>query len=118
MRAQAISEPAHLPARRHMCRCGWVKKECWEYDTESSRVITDLSTNTACGCLTSQIGRDVVLSAKYGRTQTSAARATGQQARRGGWRSGQHNHGSRRTSWYHMCMQAYGRGTYGAPPSA
>ena len=40
-----------------------------EYDTAGSRVITDLSTDAACGCLTSQIGRDVVLSAKYGRTQ-------------------------------------------------
>ena len=40
-----------------------------EYDTWGSRVITDLSTNQACGCLTSQIGRDVVLSTKYGRTQ-------------------------------------------------
>ena len=40
-----------------------------EYDTKGSRVITDLSTNLACGCLTSQIGRDVVLSTKYGRTQ-------------------------------------------------
>ena len=42
-----------------------------EYDTESSRVITDLSTYSACRCLTSQIGRDVVFSPKYGRTQHS-----------------------------------------------
>ena len=40
-----------------------------EYDTEGSQVITDLSTNRACGCLTSQIGRDMVFSAKYGRTR-------------------------------------------------
>ena len=40
-----------------------------EYDTWGSRVITDLSTNQACGCLTSQIGRDVVLSTKCGRTR-------------------------------------------------
>jgi len=47
----------------------------WEYDTKGSRVITDLSTNLACGCLTSQIGRDVVFSTKYGRTQRRAHRA-------------------------------------------
>ena len=31
------------------------EKKCffWEYDTAGSRVITDLSTNAACGCLTS-----------------------------------------------------------------
>ena len=38
------------------------------YVTPGSRVIPDLSTDGACGCLTSQIGRDVVLSTKYGRT--------------------------------------------------
>ncbi len=48
------------------------KKRFWEYDTAGSRVITDLSTNAACWCLTSQIGRDVVLSPKYGRTQQTA----------------------------------------------
>jgi hypothetical protein len=47
------------------------KKIFWEYDTTGSRVITDLSTNGACRCLTSQIGRDVVLSPEYGRTQRS-----------------------------------------------
>ncbi len=47
----------------------WDEEKYWEYDTKGSRVITDLSTNLACGCLTSQIGRDVVLSTKYGRTQ-------------------------------------------------
>ena len=41
-----------------------------EYGTEGSQVITDLSTNRACGCLTSQIGRDMVFSAKYGRTRS------------------------------------------------
>ena len=46
-------------------------KKVGEYDTQGSRVITDLSTNLACGCLTSQIGRDVVLSTKYGRTRKS-----------------------------------------------
>ena len=53
---------------------GWRgrKRIFWEYDTRGSRVITDLSTNVACGCLTSQIGRDVVLSAKCGRTQRCA----------------------------------------------
>ena len=45
------------------------REKGWEYDTSGSRVITDLSTDEACGCLTSQIGRDVVLSTKYGRTQ-------------------------------------------------
>ena len=45
------------------------KTVVWEYDTWGSRVITDLSTNQACGCLTSQIGPDVVLSTKCGRTQ-------------------------------------------------
>ena len=48
------------------------KKDFWEYDTAGSRVITDLSTNAACWCLTSQIGRDVVFSPKYGRTQQTA----------------------------------------------
>ena len=38
-------------------------------NTTSSRVIPDLSTNQACCCLTSQIGRDTVFSAKYGRTR-------------------------------------------------
>ena len=45
------------------------KFEKREYGTEGSQVITDLSTNRACGCLTSQIGRDMVFSAKYGRTR-------------------------------------------------
>ena len=48
------------------------EKKIGEYDTTGSRVITDLSTNGACRCLTSQIGRDVVLSPEYGRTQRSA----------------------------------------------
>ena len=68
MRGRPTSGAGHLPARRQNMR--WTgKRGFWEYDTESSRVITDLSTNTACSCLTSQIGRDVVFSAKYGRTQ-------------------------------------------------
>ena len=46
------------------------KFEKREYGTEGSQVITDLSTNRACGCLTSQIGRDMVFSAKYGRTRS------------------------------------------------
>ena len=45
------------------------EKKRWEYDTPGSQVITDLSTNGACGCLTSQIGRDMVFSTKYGRTR-------------------------------------------------
>ena len=45
------------------------KKGGLEYDTWGSRVIPDLSTNQACCCLTSQIGRDTVFSAKYGRTR-------------------------------------------------
>ena len=45
------------------------KKGVLEYDTWGSRVIPDLSTNQACCCLTSQIGRDTVFSAKYGRTR-------------------------------------------------
>ena len=40
-----------------------------DYDTPGSRVITDLSTDGACGCLTSQIGRDEVLSTKCGRNR-------------------------------------------------
>ena len=44
------------------------------YGTQDSRVITDLSTNWACSCLTSQIGRDVVFSTKCGRTQRSRDR--------------------------------------------
>ncbi len=48
---------------------GQKEKMFWEYDTGGSRVITDLSTNQACSCLTSQIGRDEVLSTKYGRTR-------------------------------------------------
>ena len=69
----------HVLARErgHPCRvsCSRQKriflKNIWEYDTLGSQVITDLSTNRACGCLTSQIGRDVVLSTKCGRTQKS-----------------------------------------------
>ena len=38
----------------------WEEKKV-EYDTRGSQVITDLSTNRTCGCLTSQFGRDVVL---------------------------------------------------------
>ena len=49
--------------------CGKGKKGVLEYDTWGSRVIPDLSTNQACCCLTSQIGRDTVFSAKYGRTR-------------------------------------------------
>ncbi len=45
------------------------KQKFWEYGTEGSRVISDLSTNWACSCLTSQIGRDMVFSAKFGRTR-------------------------------------------------
>jgi hypothetical protein len=45
------------------------KKKKLEYNTPGSRVISDLSTNVACGCLTSQIGRDVVFPTKCGRTQ-------------------------------------------------
>jgi hypothetical protein len=44
-------------------------KKSWACNTKSSRVIPDLSTYLACGCLTSQIGRDTVFSAKYDRTQ-------------------------------------------------
>ncbi len=51
---------------------GVEKKVFGEYDTQGSQVITDLSTNRACGCLTSQIGRDMVFSTKYGRTQRCA----------------------------------------------
>ena len=40
------------------------KREC---DTQGSHVITHRSTNWACWCLTSQIGRDGVLSPEYGR---------------------------------------------------
>ncbi|KAL7698370.1 hypothetical protein NQL31_003695 [Lotmaria passim] len=50
-----------------------VGKKCREYGTRGSQVITDLSTNRACGCLTSQIGRDMVFSPKYGRTRCCAA---------------------------------------------
>ena len=53
----------------HGAGCEREKSDFWEYDTAGSRVITDLSTNAACGCLTSQIGRDAVLSPKCGRTQ-------------------------------------------------
>eukprot|EP00661_Eupelagonemidae_sp_cell13_P019288 gene19287-biopygen2488 len=42
------------------------KREC---DTQGSHVITHRSTNWACRCLTSQIGRDGVLSPEYGRIQ-------------------------------------------------
>lgn len=49
-----------------------VPKKVGEYDTEGSRVISDLSTNWACSCLTSQIGRDMVFSAKCGRTRETA----------------------------------------------
>ncbi len=48
------------------------RKKVWEYDTWGSRVIPDLSTDRACSCLTSQIGRDTVFSTKYDRTQDSA----------------------------------------------
>ena len=48
---------------------GRSRAEKREYGTEGSQVITDLSTNRACSCLTSQIGRDMVFSTKYGRTQ-------------------------------------------------
>ena len=40
------------------------KKGC---NTQGSHVITHRSTNWACRCLTSQIGRDGVLSPEYGR---------------------------------------------------
>ena len=53
------------------------KFEKREYGTEGSQVITDLSTNRACGCLTSQIGRDMVFSAKYGRTRFDPKRKVG-----------------------------------------
>ena len=64
----AGGDGAMLPSGRRQGGVGG-KGYFWEYGTKGSRVITDLSTNLACGCLTSQIGRDVVLSAKYGRTQ-------------------------------------------------
>ena len=51
------------------------KKVVVEYNTWGSRVIPDLSTNQACGCLTSQIGRDTVFSAKCGRTQALGMRS-------------------------------------------
>ena len=44
----------------------------WECDTQDSRVFSDLSTSWACTCLTSQSGRDMVFSGKYGRTQSTA----------------------------------------------
>ena len=56
-------------------------KKSGEYDTKGSRVITDLSTNLACGCLSSQIGRDGEFSTKYGRTRR--CRATPRRAGRG-----------------------------------
>ena len=56
-------------------------KKSGEYDTKGSRVITDLSTNLACGCLSSQIGRDGEFSTKYGRTRR--CRATRRWAGRG-----------------------------------
>ena len=45
------------------------EKKKLEYDTKGSRVITDLSTDLACECLTSVIGREQVFSLKCGRTQ-------------------------------------------------
>ncbi len=41
-------------------------------NTQGSHVITHRSTNWACRCLTSQIGRDGVLSPEYGRIQCGA----------------------------------------------
>jgi hypothetical protein len=54
------------------------REKSGEYDTAGSRVITDLSTNAACGCLTLQIGRDTVFSTKCGRTQLHAERCVRQ----------------------------------------
>ena len=45
------------------------KKGC---STQGSHVITHRSTNWACRCLTSQIGRDGVLSPEYGRIRQCA----------------------------------------------
>ena len=42
-------------------------------NTQGSHVITHRSTNWACWCLTSQIGRDGVLSPEYGRIRPAAA---------------------------------------------
>ena len=53
----------------HSCFVGKKNKKKMEYDTKGSRVITDLSTDLACECLTSVIGREQVFSLKCGRTQ-------------------------------------------------
>ncbi len=80
MRAILCSACALPPRRRP--RATPLGEKGWGYDTEGSRVITDLSTNSACGCLTSQIGRDVVFSTKYGRTRVTGERsASGRRAR-------------------------------------
>ncbi|ORC89999.1 uncharacterized protein TM35_000102670 [Trypanosoma theileri] len=48
----------------------WRKKSGRGYGVPgSSAVVSDLRTNEACGRLTSQIGRDMLHSAKHGRTQ-------------------------------------------------
>ncbi|KAH9586571.1 hypothetical protein LSM04_009245 [Trypanosoma melophagium] len=57
----------------HTLREGKKKKSSERgYGTPGSSAITDRRTNEACGRLTSQIGRDMVHSAKYGRTRCSA----------------------------------------------
>ena len=53
-----------LPVLNFPKRRDWVQKGC---NTQGSHVITHRSTNWACRCLTSQIGRDGVLSPEYGR---------------------------------------------------
>ena len=55
-----------LPVLNFPKRRDWVQKGC---NTQGSHVITHRSTNWACRYLTSQIGRDGVLSPEYGRIQ-------------------------------------------------
>ena len=67
-RTLACEQAAAVPCPVNQRQCGGLtrltKGEC---DTQGSHVITHRSTNWACWCLTSQIGRDGVLSPEYGR---------------------------------------------------
>ena len=47
------------------------------HDTRDSRVVTHRSTNRARRCLTSEIGRDPVLSTWYGRVRPCGLQASG-----------------------------------------
>ncbi|CCD13057.1 unnamed protein product [Trypanosoma congolense IL3000] len=57
--------PFHIPLQAKQ----WKRKGFGGYNTPGSRAITYCRTNEACGRLTSQIGRDLGHSAKYGCTQ-------------------------------------------------